>query len=130
LCDAEFSGEVTLEPRIRAQALSNAWDLVLVSNLLHDFDETTNRELPRRVVRALKLGGVFVILEVLRLTSPPCAGQAGALFDFYFTITSQSGTWSVEEITAWQRDAGLLPRQPIHLRTMPGAAEIVAVKPP
>ena len=108
---------------------TNEWDFIYVSQLLHHFDETTNREFARRVARALKPGGVFVILEVLRPSSPQDGGQIGALLDLYFALTSQSGTWSIEEMSAWQRDAGLTPRKPIHLRTMPGAAEIVAVKP-
>jgi SAM-dependent methyltransferase len=107
---------------------TNTWDLVYVSQLLHHFDEATNREFARRVARALKPGGVFVILEMMRPRSPRDAGQVGALLDLYFALTSQSGTWSIEEMSAWQRDAGLIPRRPIRLRTMPGAAEVVAVK--
>jgi SAM-dependent methyltransferase len=108
---------------------SNAWDLIYVAQLLHHFDEATNREFARRVARALKPGGVFVILEMVRPRSPADAGQVGALLDLYFALTSQSGTWSIEEMSAWQRDAGLIPRRrPIRLRTMPGAAEVVAVK--
>jgi SAM-dependent methyltransferase len=108
---------------------TNKWDLVFVSQLLHHFNETTNREFARRVARALKPGGVFVILELTRPSSPQDAGQVGALLDLYFALTSQSGTWSIEEMSAWQRDAGLLPQKPIRLRTMPGAVEVVAVKP-
>jgi SAM-dependent methyltransferase len=107
----------------------NAWDLVFVSQLLHHFDEKTNREFARRVARALKPGGAFVILEMIRPSSPQNAGQIGALLDLYFAITSQSGTWSIEEMSDWQRDAGLLPQKPIRLRTVPGAAEVVAMKP-
>ena len=107
---------------------TNAWDLVYVSQLLHHFDEATNREFARRVARALKPGGVFVILEMMRPRSPQDAGQVGALLDLYFALTSQSGTWSIEQMSAWQRDAGLIPRKPIRLRTMPGAAAVVAVK--
>jgi SAM-dependent methyltransferase len=107
---------------------TDAWDLVYVSQLLHHFDEATNREFARRVARALKPGGVFVILEMVRPASPQDAGQVGALLDLYFALTSQSGTWSIEEMSAWQRDAGLIPRKVIRLRTVPGAAEVVAVK--
>ena len=66
---------------------------------------------------------------MIRPASPNDAGQVGALLDLYFALTSQSGTWSVDEMRGWQKDAGLQPRPPIRLRTMPGAAEIVAVKP-
>lgn len=107
---------------------TDEWDLVYVSQLVHHFDEATNRQFARRVARALKPGGVFVILELLRPASPRDAGQAGALLDLYFALTSRSGTWSADEMAGWQRDAGLTPRQPIHLRTIPGYAEVVAAK--
>jgi SAM-dependent methyltransferase len=108
---------------------TSAWDLIFVSQLLHHFDLETNREFTRRVARALRPGGAFVVLELIRPSSPNAAGQVGALLDLYFALTSQSGTWSVDEIAGWQRDAGLEIRRPIYLRTVPGAAEVIASKP-
>jgi hypothetical protein len=37
-------------------------------------------------------------------------------------------TWSIDEIAGWQRDAGMTAKKPIHLRTVPGAVEVVAVR--
>jgi SAM-dependent methyltransferase len=107
---------------------SAEWDIVFVSLLVHHFDEASNRALLQRIARALRPGGVCVILELIRPPSPNDAGQVGALLDLYYALTSASGTWSVEEMTRWQIDAGLTPRKPIHLRTTPGAAEIIARK--
>jgi 2-polyprenyl-3-methyl-5-hydroxy-6-metoxy-1,4-benzoquinol methylase len=107
-----------------------AWDFIYVSQLLHHFDEPTNRELVRRIAQALRPNGACVVLEMIRPASPNDAGQVGALLDLYFALTSQSGTWSIEEMQGWQRDAGLVVQKPIRLRTVPGAAEIVALKPP
>ena len=104
------------------------WDFVFVSQLLHHFDEATNRDLVARIARALKPGGHLVVLELIRAVSAARASQVGALLDLYFALTSRSGTWSIEEIRAWQRDAGLAPWKTIRLRTVPGAAEIVARK--
>jgi SAM-dependent methyltransferase len=107
---------------------AEAWDVVLLSNLAHHFDDTANRELTRRVARALRPGGVFAIVEIFRRESPAEGGQIGALFDLYFALTSQSGTWSFAEMAAWQRAAGLRPRKPIKLRRSPGFGVQVAVK--
>ena len=104
------------------------WDLIYISQLLHHFDEATNRTLMARVARALKPGGHVAVVELVRPAAPGGSGQVGALLDLYFALTSQSGTWSTAEIQSWQRDAGLVPRRPIILRTVPGAAEIVARK--
>ena len=103
-----------------------AWDFIYVSQLVHHFDEATNRRFVQRIARALKPGGVVAIVELIRPAQPGGSGQVGALLDLYFALTSQSGTWSVAEIAGWQRDAGLSPMPPIHLRTVPGAAEVAA----
>src|SRR3954471_5457047 len=107
----------------------SAWDFIYVSQLLHHFAEPANRTFCQRVARALRPGGVFVVLELIRPASATAAGQTGALLDLYFAVTSQSGTWTVDEIAGWQREAGLTTKKPIRLRTAPGAVEVVAVKP-
>lgn len=104
------------------------WDVVYVSQLLHHFDAPTNRTFAARVARALKPGGVFVVLELIRPARPGATGQVGALLDLYFAVTSQAGTWSIDEIAGWQRDAGLAVLRPIRLRTVPGAVEVIATK--
>jgi len=104
------------------------WDLIYVSQLLHHFDAGTCRDFARRAARALRPNGVFAVLELIRPASPAATGQVGALLDLYFALTSQSGTWSVEEIAAWQREAGLTPMRPVRLRTVPGVVEVVARK--
>jgi hypothetical protein len=52
----------------------------------------------------------------------------GALLEFYFAMTSESGTWAVEEIADWQRQAGLEPRRPIRFRSVPGVGIQAATK--
>jgi hypothetical protein len=107
---------------------NGAWDLIWVSQLLHHFDAATNRDLVERAAQGLRRGGALVVLELIRPPSPDVAGQVGALLDLYFAITSRSGTWSIEEIAGWQREAGLTPRRPIRLWTAPGAVEVVGRK--
>jgi 2-polyprenyl-3-methyl-5-hydroxy-6-metoxy-1,4-benzoquinol methylase len=105
-----------------------AWDVILVANLVHHFDDATNRDLARRIARALRPGGVYVIQELYRQDSPRQAGQVGALLDLYFALTSQSGTWSFAEMAAWQREAGLAPRKPVKFLTAPGNGQQSAAK--
>jgi SAM-dependent methyltransferase len=107
---------------------TEAWDVVFVANLVHHFDEATNRELARRAARALRPGGVFVIQDLIRPRSPKEAGQIGALLDLYFALTSEAGTWSFKEMADWQREAGLEPLKPIKLLTVPGNGQQAAVK--
>ncbi|MBW8874264.1 MAG: methyltransferase [Acidobacteria bacterium] len=107
---------------------TEAWDVVFVSNLVHHFDDATNRALAKRIARALRPGGIFVIQELYRPSSPDEAGQIGALLDLYFALTSESGTWSFAEMADWQREAGLAPKKPLKLLTAPGTGQQSAVK--
>lgn len=102
--------------------------MVFIANLVHHFDDATNRELAKKVARALRPGGVFVIQELIRPHSPQEAGQIGALLDLYFALTSEAGTWSFKEMANWQRDAGLKPLKPVKFLTVPGNGQQSAVK--
>jgi predicted O-methyltransferase YrrM len=92
-----------------------AYDLILMFSLVHHFDEATNRQLMRRVARALRPGGYVVIGDAMRPASPGKGGQQGAFFDLYFALTSQSGLWTFDEMRSWQVDAGLTPRKSMSL---------------
>ena len=110
----------------------SVYDAVLIALLVHHFTDEQNRELTARVSRALKPGGVFMIMDAIRVESPDEARQpsrrAGAVLDVYFALTSNSGTWSVSEVQDWQRAAGLRTRRPMWLRTLPGAAVLAAIR--
>jgi 2-polyprenyl-3-methyl-5-hydroxy-6-metoxy-1,4-benzoquinol methylase len=106
-----------------------AYDLVLIAQLVHHFSAEQNAELARRVARALRPGGVYAILDALRAPSASTAGQVPALLEFYFALTSASGTWTPEEMANWQREAGLRPRRPIRFREVPGAGIQAGQKP-
>jgi SAM-dependent methyltransferase len=108
---------------------TDSYDLVLAAQVVHHFSQDENRDLAARVARALRPGGVFAVLEEFRPKSAKEAGQLGALLEFYFALTSQSGTWAIDEIAAWQRDAGLATRRPIRFRTTPGVGIQAATKP-
>jgi SAM-dependent methyltransferase len=108
---------------------TGVYDLVLIAQLVHHFSEEQNRELAARVAAALRPGGVLAVLDEFRPRTAKEAGQVGALLEFYFALTSQSGTWAVEEIADWQRRAGLEPRSPIRFRTVPGVGIQAAAKP-
>lgn len=106
-----------------------AHDFVLVAQLVHHFTDEQNRALAGRIARALRPGGAYAIVDAFRARSAKRAGQIPALLEFYFALTSESGTWSPEEMTSWARDAGLEPRRPIRFRTIPGTGIQAAVKP-
>jgi SAM-dependent methyltransferase len=108
---------------------TETYDLVLIAQLVHHFDSTQNRDLVYRAARALRPGGHLAILEAIHVPASKAGGQLAALLNLYFAFTSRSGIWARDEIVAWQRDAGLLPRKMIEFLRMPGIGAQVAVKP-
>jgi SAM-dependent methyltransferase len=108
---------------------TDSWDVVFQSQLVHHFTDEQNRDLMKRVARALKPGGVCALLEALRPSTPEGAGGVGAVLDLYFSATSRSGTWPLETMQAWLRDAGLVVEKPIFLRTLPGSVVVLGRKP-
>jgi SAM-dependent methyltransferase len=99
----------------------SAYDLIFISSLVHHFDDATNVELTRRCARALRPGGHLVILDYIRLESPNEGGQVAWLMNFYFALTSRSGAFSFDDMRRWQERAGLEPRKPVWLQTIPGS---------
>jgi hypothetical protein len=82
------------------------------------------------VSRALRRGGTFVIQEPARTEHPAQTGQIPALLSLYFAMQSRPGvrTWTVREMAAWQRSAGLKTRRAKALRTAPGWVQQAAIK--
>jgi cyclopropane fatty-acyl-phospholipid synthase-like methyltransferase len=105
------------------------YDLVLMANIAHHFSDEQNRDLTRKVTRALRPGGVFVVHEVIRAMEPRPGNQLGTTMGLWFGLTSQSACWSVEEIASWQRAAGLSVKAPTWFRKIPDVAQQAGVKP-
>lgn len=107
---------------------SSAYDLILISGLVHHFDDAANRTLIEKSARALRAGGAMVICDLLRPEDPGKADQMGAFIDLFLALSNESGMWTAGEMAAWQRAAGLNVRKPIRLRLAPGFGLQVADK--
>lgn len=104
------------------------YDLILINNVVHHFTPEQNRKLAQKAARALKPGGIYAIGEFIRGKIPGEGGAVAAGAGLYFSLTSESGTWSVEEIQSWQQGAGLTTRAPIALMTLPGWKMVPAAR--
>jgi len=103
-------------------------DIVFMSQLAHHFTDEQNREVIKRIARALRPAGVCVMSDMIRSKKPGDAGQAAGVLDLYFAMMSESGTWPLETMQDWLRASGLAPLKPIWLRTLPGGALVSGQK--
>jgi 2-polyprenyl-3-methyl-5-hydroxy-6-metoxy-1,4-benzoquinol methylase len=105
------------------------YDAVLISSLVHHFDDGTNAKLMKRIARALRPGGSVSIIDYIRLESPNQGGQVAWVMNLYFALMSQSGSWSFDDMIRWQTVAGLRPHASFRFRTIPGSGIQAATKP-
>ena len=104
------------------------YDVVLMSNVAHHFTIEQNQLVFSKIAKALRKDGIFVVNEFIR---PELGGKAeivGASSSLFFGITSTSGNWSVAEIQAWQKEAGLTLLKPKNYLTIPGMAMVQGKK--
>jgi SAM-dependent methyltransferase len=86
-----------------------AYDLVLLANVCHLFDETHNRVLLRRLRSALRPGGLVAIIDVLT-SRDPAEQRSISLYALGLRLRTSSG--AVHPIAAyetWANDAGFGP---------------------
>ncbi len=97
----------------------DAFDLVLVANLCHLFDEPTNRRLLARAAQALKPGGALAIIDLL----PNESGDGPRWLVLYaLGLALRTATGRVHPFSAfvsWLRDAGCRGVERIELTTDP-----------
>jgi hypothetical protein len=72
---------------------------------------------------------VFVLQDIERGKQPSPKNQVGPLMDLYFALTSESGTWTLEEMRDWLRKGGFTLRRSVKLRTSPGMVQAIGLKP-
>ena len=78
------------------------FDLAFLGNICHVFGETENRELFRKVSRALVPGGRIAIIDMVRGTNP-----FASVFGVNMLVnTSNGGTWTFDQYTDWLASAG------------------------
>jgi hypothetical protein len=100
-----------------------------MASVAHHFSEEENVAVARKAFKALKPGGYFSIIEILRQDKIKLNGDMlGAMGDFFFALSSTSGTWSLDEIMKWQKTAGFQPFTSRKFLSLPGYVAITAKK--
>ncbi len=100
------------------------YDFIFMANVSHHLSEKQNAEVARKAFTALRMNGVFSIVEFERSDVPSWANQIGSLMDLSFCFTSESGTWSCREMESWLVQAGFKAGKPIRYRSSPGFVQV------
>jgi SAM-dependent methyltransferase len=107
--------------------LGSGYDLVLLTNFLHHFDQATNEALLRKVHAALKPGGKAVTLEFVPnedRISPPGAASFGIIM---LTGTAGGDALTFSQLEEMFRNAGFSGSK-LHKLPMPDHSVVVSQK--
>lgn len=105
------------------------YDVIIMASVAHHFTTEENRKVAIKAFEALKPGGIFTIMEVLRADAIKYNGNMlSAIGDFFFALSSTSGTWSFQEISQWQKEAGFTHYKKSTFLTIPGYVAITGRK--
>lgn len=109
-------------------ALPGGHDAILLSMILHDWDETTNRRLLAKCLRALPSGGLMVISELL-VDDDKTGPLDAALMSMNMLVGTQGRNYTAEEYAGWLRAAGFDDPWVVRFRA-PGANGAVLARKP
>jgi 3-hydroxy-5-methyl-1-naphthoate 3-O-methyltransferase len=128
--DAAGLGEtiITRPGDFRTGALPGSHDVVLLSNVLHDWDERTGRDLLAACHDALVPGGVVLISELL-LNADRSGPPAAALMGMNMLVETTGGkNYSADEVVSWLTGAGFADAYVIDLDAAGANGVVVARK--
>lgn len=108
---------------------SEQYDLILMASVAHHFTSEENLLVAQKVHKALRPGGYFTIIEILRRDTIKYGGDMlSSIGDFFFALSSTSGTWTEGQIKQWQKQAGLVHYKKASFLSIPGYVSITGCK--
>lgn len=86
--------------------LATGFDVALLSNVLHDFDEKDNVRLLRRVYDALRPGGKLFIVEYFLNPTGTCPAEAAIFSLLMYAFTDRGRCYAWKDVEGWLATAG------------------------
>jgi SAM-dependent methyltransferase len=130
VAEAGLAGRVgTMTGDFLEQPLPAGYDLILLSQVLHDWDEATDRDLLAKCHAALPSGGGVVICELM--LNPERTGPAPAAIMGMSMLVDTAGGRNYSEVdyTAWLTDAGFTDVDIVRFDAPGANGAVVARKP-
>jgi 2-polyprenyl-3-methyl-5-hydroxy-6-metoxy-1,4-benzoquinol methylase len=108
---------------------SESYDFILMASVAHHLTNEENIEVAKKVKAALKPGGQYTIMEVLKKDQIKRNGDMlSAIGDMFFSLSSTSGLWTLEQIKHWFDIAGLTHSKKASFLYLPGYVAVSARK--
>ncbi|SNY71440.1 Dimerisation domain-containing protein [Paractinoplanes atraurantiacus] len=109
--------------------LPGGYDVVLLSMILHDWDEATNRRLLAKVFAALEPGGLVIVSELL-LDADRAGPAPAALMGMNMLVETVAGrNYSNAEYERWLADAGFTGVRTVRFDAPGANGAVLGVKP-
>ncbi|HEV2640012.1 MAG TPA: methyltransferase [Actinocrinis sp.] len=108
--------------------LPGGHDAILLSMILHDWDEPASRELLAKCFRALPSGGRIVISELL-VDDDKAGPLDAALMSVNMLIGTHGRNYTAREYQDWLTDAGFTDPRTVRFRAPGANGAVVATKP-
>jgi hypothetical protein len=104
-------------------------DAILLSMILHDWDEVKNREILRRCYAALPSGGVVIISELLA-NDDKTGPIPAALMSLNMLIETEGGrNYTAGEYSAWLQETGFRDIRTVRFEAAGANGVVLALKP-
>jgi len=110
------------------EPLPKGFDAILLSSILHDWDEATGRRLLADCFEALEPGGAVIVLELL-LDDDRSGPAAAALMGMNMLVETEGGqNYTGAQYADWLVAAGFEPPRHIPLETAGANAALIALR--
>lgn len=130
IAEMEMSDRISLEPGdfLEDQDLPTGHSAILLSMILHDWDETRNRELLSKCYRALPSRGTLIISELL-VNDEKTGPLDAALMSMNMLVGTWGRNYTAAEYHDWLRTAGFDDVRTVRFHAPGANGAIVALKP-
>ena len=114
---------------LQDETLPAGYDVMLFSMILHDWDESTNRDLLTKCHAALPSGGAVVVSELL-LNADRTGPAEAALMGMNMLVETVGGrNYSQTEYATWLTDAGFVDARAVFFDAPGANGAVIAHKP-
>ena len=106
----------------------NKYDIINMANLAHFFSTEQNIMVAKKIARALKPGGIYILQDMVQPVLNNHDDLLMSIQNLFFGLIGSVGTYPLEEMRNWQEQAGLKHLKTNTFITIPYEAQVIGIK--